>query len=538
MSAGRVVTIDVLAGLLLTVAAQAEFVAGPTGHLEDGATIEESYAIDGDDILIRQSPRDGADRLLPPTVALAVQYGLKLRVEDAAGGLLDLTDLRKPTPHGPTVRVAGTGDYVIRAPLARYIFAVPASPPADAEDEPLVEELAQRVARFVASGHQGPVPREYGYVSDMVFWFEGETVSALAQAMPYVPESERAAAKAYLAHEVKTYLLDEKNLDFERRGKIGIVEWDNHTAATGQAVAALDDYARATGDWALTRQQWDACKRVFQQYNVLHWHYGCNPQGRLHVAYLLGVSDLPAQFASAAAVARLARHLGDAPTETIAAGIAARLLITRYAYGVYVRPYLYDNKFTEAPSRTAGDGTRIDYLPARERYPKHAWPYDAPPTTIWPREMRFLPDGSNDPRVVVAVGAEGRLYRVGMTPAGSDLKNLVLHYPLPPGMARFLGDVLGRREREYFDAFEANIPWWHWSDFETIIERGDETIASPDISFSMYQLLAWTLGADAEQLRRRLPWEYLNVGFRDRFRLINLGTYLRAKHGARWEVAR
>jgi hypothetical protein len=54
----------------------------------------------------------------------------------------------------------------------------------------------------------------------------------------------------------------------------------------------------------------------------------------------------------------------------------------------------------------------------------------------------------------------------------------------------------------------------------------------------MYQMLAWTLGADAKQLRRRLPWEYLNVGFRDRFRLINLGTYFRAKRGVRWEAAR
>lgn len=244
-------------------------------------------------------------------------------------------------------------------------------------------------------------------------------------------------------------------------------------------------------------------------------------------------SDLPAQVGAAAAVARLARRLGDRPMELLAAGLAARLMITRYAWGVYVRPYLYDHGMTEVPSRKR-KGRAIDTLPARERYPLDAWPYDAPPTTIYPKEMRFFPDGSNDPRLVVEP-AEGKTYRVGMLHGDSNLKSPALHYPAPPELLRFLGDTLRDREREFFEAFQAHMPWWHWCDFETIIERGDETIASPDISFSLYQMLAWTLGADGKELRRRLPWEYLNVGFRDRYRMINLGTYLRAKGGARWE---
>src|SRR6185503_6386586 len=109
---------------------------------------------------------------------------------------------------------------------------------------------------------------------------------------------------------------------------------------------------------------------------------------------------------------------------------------------------------------------------------------------------------------------------------------------MTPEIGRFLGDTLRVREQEIFDAFQANLPWWHWSDFETIIERGDETIASPDVSFSMYQTLAWTLGGNARELAKRLPWEYLNVGFRDRYRLLNLGTMLRCKAGATWEAVR
>jgi hypothetical protein len=112
---------------------------------------------------------------------------------------------------------------------------------------------------------------------------------------------------------------------------------------------------------------------------------------------------------------------------------------------------------------------------------------------------------------------------------------MVLHHPMPPGVGRFLGDVLADRERGIFDAWQANLPWWHWSDFETIIERGDETVASPDVSFAMYQTLAWVLRGPEDELRRRLPWEYLNVGFRDRYRLLNLGTLLRCRGGAAWE---
>ncbi len=497
---------------------------------------EETYGLDGPDVLFRQKPRDDSTRLLPPSVALAARYGLKLRIEDPAGRELPLTDLAKPGLHGPAVSAEGAGPYVIRAPLAKYVFEVPATPPRRPADQPLLEELARRVAEFVAAGHQGPVPREYGYTGGLVFWFEGETVSALAQALPWLPDDLRSRAKDFLAREVESRLLDDGNLAFERQGKAGIVEWGNNTAATGQAIAALDDYVRFTGDEALARKLWPACKRAFAAYNTVDWSYGCNPKGRLHVARFLAVSDLHAQIASASAVARLARRLKEPETEALAAGIAARLLVTRYAYGVYVRPYLYDSGLTEVPSRKER-GVAIDTLPAKERYPKTGWPYDAPPTTIWPREMRFLPDGSNDPRVVVEP-RDGRNYRVGMTPAGANHKGMVLHYPMPPGLGRFLGDVLKSREQEIFDAFQANLPWWHWSDFETIIERGDETVASPDVSFSMYQTLAWVLAGDEKVLRKRLPWEYLNVGFRDRYRLINLGTLLRCAGGARWEESK
>jgi hypothetical protein len=490
-------------------------------------------AADAQDLLLRETPKDGGPRLLPPTVALAVKYGLKIRVEDPDGRELALSDLGKPTPHGPTLSAEGAGPYVLRAPLAKYVYEVPASPPARPEDRALVEELTQRVMSFVAAGSQGPVPREYGYTGGLVFWFHGETVSALARALPWLPEEARAKAREFLAKEVEERLLDGKNLAFERQGKSGIVEWSNNTATAGQALEALDDYVRATGDEALARRLWPRAKSVFADYNVVDPLYGCNPNGRLHVARGLAVSDLPAQIGSACALARLARRLKDPETEARAAETAARLLITRYAYGVYVRPYLYENRLTEVPSRKER-GVAIDTLPARERYPLSAWPYDAPQTTIWPREMRFLPDGSNDPRVVVEP-RDGKTYRIGMTPTGANHKGMALHYPMPPGLGRFLGDVLRDRERGIFDAFQANLPWWHWSDFETIIERGDETVASPDVSFSMYQTLAWTLGGDARELRKRLPWEYLNVGFRDRYRLINLSTYLACAGGAAWE---
>jgi hypothetical protein len=493
---------------------------------------QEAYELQGADVLIRQTPKDPALRLLPPSIALAAKYGLKVRVTDLDGRELALKDLGKPTAHGPTMAAEGAGPFVIRAPFAQYVFETPVSPAAREEDAPLVAELERRVAEFVAAGPQGPVPREYGYVGGLVFWFHGETVSALAQSLPWLSPALQGKAKAFLAKEVEGRLLDEKQLAFERAGQAGLCTWGGNTATAGQALAALDDYVRFSGDLALAERLWPAAKRVFAEYNTVDWTYGCNPRSRLHVASGLLISDLNAQIGSAGAVARLARRLKAPDLETRAAGIAARLLITRYAYGVYVRPYLYEHGLTEVPSRKER-GVLIDTLSARERWDKNAWPYDAPHTTIWPREMRFLPDGSNDPRVVVEPG-DRKTYRIGMTPTGANHKGMVLHNPMPPGVGRFLGDVLADRTREIFDAFQANVPWWHWSDFETIIERGDETVASPDVSFAMYQTLAWALRGEETELRKRLPWEYLNVGFRDRHRLLNLGTYLRCRGGARW----
>jgi hypothetical protein len=494
---------------------------------------QETYEVQGADVVLRQIPRDEAVRQLPPSIALAFKYGLRLRVEDPGGRELAVRDLARPTLHGPTMVAEGAGPFAVRAPLAKYVFEVPATPPARAEDRPLVDELERRVGEFVAAGPQGPVPREYGYTGGLVFWFHGETVSALARSLPWLSHEVQARAKAFLAKEVEGRLLDANHLAFERQGKAGICEWAGNTATAGQALAALDDYARFTGDLAPVERLWPTAKRLFAEYNLVDWNFGCNPKGRLHVARGLLVSDLNAQIGAAAAVARLARRLKDPETEARAAGIAARLLVTRYAYGVYVRPYLYESGLTEVPSRRER-GVAIDTLSAAERWNRTAWPYDAPPTTIWPREMRFLPDGSNDPRVVVEP-REGKTYRVGMTPTGANHKGMVLHLPMPPELGRFLGDVLADRTRGIFDAWQANLPWWHWCDFETIIERGDETIASPDVSFAMYQTLAWALRGGEAELRKRLPWEYLNVGFRDRYRLLNLGTFLRCAGGARWE---
>ncbi len=95
--------------LLAAAAHGQDAVDGPAGRPEGGAMMQESYSIRGGDILIRQTAQGAGDLVLPPSVALALKYGLKIRVEDASGRELKLVDLGRPTRHGPTMRVEAGG---------------------------------------------------------------------------------------------------------------------------------------------------------------------------------------------------------------------------------------------------------------------------------------------------------------------------------------------------------------------------------------------------------------------------------------------
>jgi len=152
-----------------------------------------------------------------------------------------------------------------RAALALFVILA-AAPVARSADVPGIDtspaamraRLAGLLHRLVEDGkHYGPGVL---WVEDhkKVSWFQGQAIAMMAAAYPYAAPADQPALRDYLRKEITDYLFDAKYIHWETLGTLTrpgneTLKWTENHAPGWLAVYGLAAYARATGDWALLK---------------------------------------------------------------------------------------------------------------------------------------------------------------------------------------------------------------------------------------------------------------------------------------------
>ena len=398
----------------------------------------------------------------------------------------------------------------------------------------ITEELNDRVEQIIDYGHLDPQARLWSWVNTLplAFWFEGETVYALAQTMRYLEPELQTRLQAYLRNEAENYLFNPAEYVRERR----CIEWEDRTVhrypadddgmigscwfaddenLIGDRLYAMWAYARYTGDWQIIEDNWDFILPLFDRFvQAFDPNLGFAVFPRYHLNTWL---TLHSQIGGMIAVSHMAVHVGDTETRNRADAMADQMFEARLRLGEYV-PSLYDlppghpDRLTPQEIPTNPDGSKDYYT--------------------WYLDYRIIPadghlDRYNDPRQVIWMDSSST--EVDWT-FHRRYVDMLGYRPLYPEVAEFLRDNLLPETEQYVRTMTFNNPWWYWSDtaHETIVRQVEERYASPHESFTIFQVKARVLGESFEALKDQLPWTYAETGFHDIYRLQNLVALLEA----------
>lgn len=406
--------------------------------------------------------------------------------------------------------------------------------PTDVTVSAVIEEVNDRVRQIVDYGHLGPQARLWSWVNTLphAFWFEGETVYALAQTMPYLEPALQAELKAYLRNEAENYLFNPAEYAPERRciewedrsvhrypadndGMIGSCWYADDENLIGDRLYAMWTYARQTGDWQIIEDNWDFILSLFNRFDqFFDPELGFAVFQRFHLNTWL---SLHSQIGGMIAVSNMADHVGDPETRDRADAMAdqmfdARLRLAHYVPSLYDLPEGHPDKLYPQEIPLYPDGTKNYY----------AWYLD---NGIIPADGHL--DRQNDPRQVIWMDAYNT--QLGWT-FHRRYVDLLTYRPLYPEIAEFLRDNLLMETEEYVRTMTFNNPWWYWGDtgHETMVREVEERYPSPHESFTIFQTKAQVLEESFDVLKDQLPWNYAATGFRDIYRLQNLVALLEA----------
>lgn len=445
-----------------------------------------------------------------------VSYGWLYAVGPETAEAPKAWDVSAPSGPSPSPLV-GEGRGIRRPP-----------PPAPPGFDPWTE-LSNQVAQMIADGDLIPEAKFYGWAPESLyaFWFEGETITALAQALPYLPPDLRARTQAYLRQKMRDVMLDPAEYAYERRclrwglpgvvrncelepGAIQVWWFVNNPNLLARRLYATWAYAAYGGDWAFIQRHWPVFRNVF---NSLGRYYDASLGFYNFPDWLAGWFSLNDQMNMALALSRMAAQVGDAKTKADADAKLEAMKAARLRHGRYVQTQYDQGVLRPVPRPITPDG-HVD------PYGYYAIAVEA----LLPCEGRL--DRDTDVRQVV-YEAPGRI-DIGGT-YDRAYSDLVGYRPLDPEIGAWLRQNLLEETQRYVAAVECLNPWWRWSDFapETV-GHGQERYTSPFLSFSMFQVKAYVLNAPYSELVRELPWSYAETGYRDRYRLLNLIALLRA----------
>lgn len=475
---------------------------------------------------------------IPPVVALAQRYGFAVRCSG------HLATLPIPTHSGPYCGVVGTDtvEFSVRG-LDRYLNEeVVSAAPGDEQGRLLVDELRREVARLVAAGLLAPATSILIYGREFHFANPGETLLALAEALPYLDDAGHAEALRFALKET------ERNDPFrprevpafegarreyftpispEEQERLCGSKGKTPNPARGLSVAVSQEarannvyacwaLARAGDQWDWLREHWSQIKSVaFSGRRWNDWatggHFWQSNEDRGNAGAVNG------QFARWIALARIARRFDDRECEERAISVLARTALLRFAQSEVAR-YMYDEKFQT-----------IDAEPDWMRQLSTA-PGESGPNPLWTDHWAGADD---DVRQVI------RWDECGPVIATVDTDQLRPILPafleLTPECGRFLGDQLGLECRQFVQAVERNAPDW----FVTLRQAnlGEEnSVDSPRNSLSVFLGNCYALGVGGAKMTQCLDIPFCRVG--DLYHLRKLTANLRCLGGLKWQTVK
>ena len=400
-------------------------------------------------------------------------------------------------------------------------------------------DLQNQVQQIIANGHIQPRPNYWGWSTKNIysFWREGVVISSLARTMPYLDSSTQTSLRSYLQSEAQTYLFNE-SYSYRTRclvyGIEGVIDpcnpndyddeilthWfadDLNTVA--ENLYAMWAYAHYTGDWSRISSNWSKVTDLFNRLrnswdsnldiiieresngSAKRWHTG-DFKINLQIAAMYGASQMAA-------------HQSDSTMQSQAESMLNDLLSTRTWMGQYVKT-LYDNGTFH---RAEAD----DLI----------WTYDVFPYQGYRdrdsdvRQVQWMDGQITEIFGFVHTGGSSGIITDDVPGTQGHYEDLIQFNYLYPELGQHLANNLYTETKMYVDTVENLNPWWYWSDASVAMQGGSENLYNhAHLSAAMFQVKAYVLGVDFEDLAPQLPWTFAHSDFQDIYRLQNLVALL------------
>lgn len=456
---------------------------------------------------------------LPPTLALAFQYGLP------AAFSAPPEDLDTPCLAGPLYAIGGdTVEYTLIGLAQRYLATPPAPFPPAPQARKLVAKLESQLKTMIAAGHLAPCFAVLGRDAQAILWDNpGEQLAILSRASALVGTDVRKSLKTYLDDDIRKYPPTSTILypiDQGQRRELFAFPRDATRAPDRNFIAprmtnlyGLWAYGHYFATPTVWTQAWESSQALLdfytRSYDWAAFTGGRAGWDRSEMATIKGATpkDLNAAIAGLIGYGRMAVATGKTTQANQAAYLLAKAFVARYAAGKYCQ-YLYDSeqltpaKDLDVPSWLRDKGNQIEmdaFLPAQQ----------------------WRNDGSTDTRQPFAFSElGGYLSDVGREPTMLPLMNTV------PEVAQFLRTHLAKDIARYAASAVNSYPNWYLARGELVDEIAENSYYSPYMSHPLFQTLAQVLEAPPAELERCLDIPFAAVG--DLYYIDNLVSTINA----------
>ncbi len=472
---------------------------------------------------------------VPPVVALCYRQGFPVEIgtpgRDRKLGRLFLSGPQViATDSGPYSGVPGADAvmYTVRG-VSRYVDGTAAWPPPHSHAaRQVADELEWEVKKLLDAGPLAPARNLIGWLEPH-FKNPGETVRAVADALPYLTPAQREAAQLWLLRFVDRYdPLASDGLSAAGAGRgyakpdsvepIRTVERPVRWEDRANNVYALWLLAYVTGNWRPVDERAEAIRQIADvALDRLDWatcSYFRGPgedrsSARAHRGEDRGSTwAVNGQFARWVALARIARHWRDARLEARARYLLARTMLVRFAQAALF-PYAYDH-----------DLMRVELEPDWMLRLSTGTGNGAGPGLLWLPRWK---EAADDVRAVIRWDEFGPV--VAQT-LNHFWQPVLPHFQdLTPECGRFLADHLRDRCLRVLHAIELNAPAWHLVRRSAYLGK-EMHVDSPRNSCSVFLARCYIAGATGRDMLHYQDIPFVRVG--DLYHMQRLVANLRA----------